>query len=632
MLRILLLLFLSPILLLANEPEVKVTSTIKSATVFLSGAQVNRTAAANIPNGESLIRFIGLTPNMDTKSIQVKGEGNFTIIGVQHEANYEEKPDLGESVAALDAQIKMLQLQVEDEGILLQAIKEEEEFLKANRSIGGANSGITTNELKAGATYFGQRSLELKKEKLAINRRVAKLQEEQKALQGQRKNLTAEVGKYTVDILVKVNAKSAVKGDFKISYVVKNAGWFPNYDIRVKDVASNVSLDYRASVFQSTGEDWDKINLTLSTGNPFESGTKPKLEAWRLAFAQSFVRGSRGQTYGYAIDGVRAQGVNQVTGMVTDEYGEPLIGANIIVRGTSNGTMADVDGKYSLELPPNAKSIIVSYVGFESAEVPISGANMNVVLSEGAVLEEVVVTGMGGRLAGVRLRGKSKDKRQKKQKATASIPLETTKEAKATTVNFIIDIPYTINSTGKQTLVKIKAYELPASYEYFAIPKLDPDAFLTANVTGWEEYDFLSGEANLFFEGTYLGKSYLDVYAVEDTLALSLGRDRNIVIDRKRVKDFSKRQFIGTNKSESRAWEIDIRNKKKQSIHLIVEDQFPISTNEKIEVKQGKYAGATLDDKTGILTWELDIQSNTNKKLEFDYEVKYPKKERLVLE
>ena len=109
-------------------------------------------------------------------------------------------------------------------------------------------------------------------------------------------------------------------------------------------------------------------------------------------------------------------------------------------------------------------------------------------------------------------------------------------------------------------------------------------------------------------------------------------RDKNIIIERNRVKDFSKRQFIGANKSESRAWDIEIRNKKKEPIHLIIEDQFPISTNEKIEVKQGKYVGATLEEKTGILTWELDIPNNTNKKLEFDYVVKYPKKERLILE
>lgn len=639
----LLFLCLIPSIIFATIPDLPINSKIESATVFLSGAQVNRTAVVSLPSGESLIRIVGLTPNLDAKSIQVKGEGDFTILSVQHEANFEEKPNLGEDVSLLVEKIETMKNAIEDEEIILQALMSEEQFLNANNKIGGTQSGIPIDQLKAGANYIGQRMLQIKREHLKTRRKIGELKKELQVLNKERGLLTKSLGKYTMEILVKCNALQTTSGTFKFSYVVKSAGWFPNYDIRVKDVASDVNLDYRASVFQSSGEDWEKIKLTLSTGNPFESGVRPTLNPWKLAFYNRYsggvsVIGNRNNAANYYIDGNRVTGVGgitQISGTVTDEYGEPLIGANVLIRGTTNGTTTDIHGNYTLALTPKASSVIVSYIGFDSAELPVNAGKMDVVLSEVMLLDEVVVSGFGSNrptTASERVYQRHSKKKEKKKKATPSIPVKTSTVKKSTTVNFVIELPYSIPTSGKQTLVQIKDYDLPAEYEYFAIPKIDPNAFLTANVIGWEKYDLLSGEANLFFEGTFLGKSYLDVDAVEDTLALSLGRDKSIVIERNQKDEFSKKQFIGANKIERRAWDIEIRNKKNQAIHLVLEDQFPISTNDKIEVKKGNYDEAILEEKTGKLTWELDILENTKKQVVFDYEVKFPKKEHVVLE
>lgn len=85
-----------------------------------------------------------------------------------------------------------------------------------------------------------------------------------------------------------------------------------------------------------------------------------------------------------------------ITGTVTDQAGEPLIGATIQVKGTSAGTVTDFDGKYSLTVPDDATTLVVSYTGYESQEIQINGRSViDIKLSEGVSLEEVVVTGYG---------------------------------------------------------------------------------------------------------------------------------------------------------------------------------------------------------------------------------------------
>lgn len=86
-----------------------------------------------------------------------------------------------------------------------------------------------------------------------------------------------------------------------------------------------------------------------------------------------------------------------ITGTVTDEAtGEPLIGANILVIGTSTGTVTDLDGTYSLQVPEGATQIEFSYTGYASQRVTIGASNViDVALNAGEVLEEVVVVGYG---------------------------------------------------------------------------------------------------------------------------------------------------------------------------------------------------------------------------------------------
>ncbi|MBK6545467.1 MAG: DUF4139 domain-containing protein [Saprospiraceae bacterium] len=214
----------------------------------------------------------------------------------------------------------------------------------------------------------------------------------------------------------------------------------------------------------------------------------------------------------------------------------------------------------------------------------------------------------------------------------ASVMDVITESEQITSRVYSIDLPYTVLSNNKPFLVEIKKASVPAKYTYFAVPKLDRDAFLTAEVQDWEDLNLMDGEANLFFEGNYQGKSYINTQSINDFLRLSLGRDKNITIERNKIKDFSKNKFLSDKKIVSKAWEIVVKNKKNSPIDLIVEDQLPISTQKEILVEKEDISGAEYNEETGKLRWVLKVAAGEQKKLKIKYNVESPKDYILNLE
>ena len=190
---------------------------------------------------------------------------------------------------------------------------------------------------------------------------------------------------------------------------------------------------------------------------------------------------------------------------------------------------------------------------------------------------------------------------------------------------FDIDLPYSIPSDGKQHLVAIKRYEMPATYRYYAVPKIDKDAFLQAQITNWEDLNLLPGQTNIFYEGSYVGQGYIDMRNVKDTMTISLGRDKKVVIKRERDKKLRSVKTIGSNIRETFAYNITIRNTRKEIINLVVQDQMPVSNDKDIVLEDMDKGNSEYDETTGMMKWTLSITPNETKKVNFGYTVKYPK-------
>jgi uncharacterized protein (TIGR02231 family) len=199
-------------------------------------------------------------------------------------------------------------------------------------------------------------------------------------------------------------------------------------------------------------------------------------------------------------------------------------------------------------------------------------------------------------------------------------------EAAETDVNieFNVTSAYTIPSDKNPHQVDLTISNLDASYGYTAVPKLDKDAFVTAKVSGNDLVNQVSGEANIYFDGTFVGKTHING-TTSDSIMISLGRDKRIQIQRVKLKDFSSKTMSGSSRKELNTYEISMRNTRKEAITLVVEDQVPVSNDKDIEVKVSNTGGAVLEEATGKLVWTIRLEPEQSHSIRFSFEVKYPK-------
>lgn len=195
---------------------------------------------------------------------------------------------------------------------------------------------------------------------------------------------------------------------------------------------------------------------------------------------------------------------------------------------------------------------------------------------------------------------------------------------------FSIRERYTIPSNNTAQKIDIQQFTLPAKYEYQAVPKKSTDGFITTEIQDWTTKNLLSGPVSLFWSGTYLGESVLDVSDVAKPLTLSLGRDKSIVCQYEPIREWkTKKSFVGGEIKETFEFKTTVYNTKKTSIDIKLEDQIPVSRDARIEVSGDFSGNATLDKETGIVTWQVQLEPNEKRVFTTKYTVKYPKEIRL---
>jgi uncharacterized protein (TIGR02231 family) len=218
------------------------------------------------------------------------------------------------------------------------------------------------------------------------------------------------------------------------------------------------------------------------------------------------------------------------------------------------------------------------------------------------------------------------------EKTMESVPVMTEKQVGETTITFDIAVPYTIQSDGKVQTVEIQRITAPADYKYVTLPKLTQLAYLTANISDWAKLSLQSGDATLYFENSFVGKSMLNVNQLKDTLTISLGTDNSILVKREKRKDFTSRKILGSNRTDTYSFLITVRNNKSNPVNITVNDQIPVSSNSSINVDAIELSGGKLNQQTGEIKWDIEIKQQETRQIVLTYSVKYPKDKTLILE
>jgi TonB-dependent SusC/RagA subfamily outer membrane receptor len=590
---------------LATNGPLVVPSSLRTVTVYRSGAELIHNTSVQLSQGNEELVIEGISNNIDVNSVQINCPSAVTIMGVEFSNNFLLKPEVTIRIKFLQDSAETVQKEVDRVNVQIQTINDLLEVLRANRDIKGQQTGLSVAELMKLMDYYRNKSAELQNELAQQKARQKKLNDLLLKLKIQINEEESKNTKTAGQLKLQLSVATAGQYDFVVSYVTPNAWWTPYYDIRVDDIKSPLKVVYKAKVTQTTGIDWKKVKLSLSTSVPNQWGNAPVLRSWFLSY------------------------INPI---------------NVMERRLSNTPMANLQGK-------------------------VAGVNMQNETSEN------VITGYGA----VKVRGTNKfDKESTPLYVVNGVPMsadnfskldpnsiktiQTLQDAQATSiygsraingavivtlkdglddyvsvtdnelnVTFDIDLPYDVPTNGKEQTATLKEYSINALYKYYAVPKLDKDAYLLAEVPEWEKLNLLPGDANIIFEGTYVGKSFIDPASTLDTLNLTLGRDKRVVIKKEKLMDYSSTKFLGSNKLQKFTYELTVKNNKKDTVRMMLKDQYPLTTNKEIEVELLDDGGASVNSEIGVLTWKLQLAPGEVKKLRFSYHVKYPKDKVLNL-
>ncbi|MDQ7917044.1 DUF4139 domain-containing protein [Mesonia sp. MT50] len=527
--RFLILFLASSTFMFAQDLEPKLTT--QKATVYLEKAQLEGSSRFNLTQGRSKVVFKNLSSMVDVNSIQVKGLEGITMHGISFRQNYLENKTASVEVKNLETSLADLQrnkasLEYEAEGF-----KNALNLLLVNQKVNNEKQNLNVAQLDAYAKYYKTQTKSLKTQQYDLGVEIEELRQKINQLHQSLAQYKADLRKPTGELVLDLETGSTQTANLTITYVVNNAGWYPGYEIRAQSTGADLHVAYKAFVYQSSGQDWENVELSLSTGDPSVSGTKPTVNSLYL----NFIQNNRGY------DAVK----NRVASQALEE-------------------------------------------------VAMAPAN-------DAMLEE-----------------KSQEPLMVKQEAL-------------TQVLFHLAKPYSIKSSQEAQTVLIDKFNIPATYEHFTAPLIQEKVYLTALVKDWEQYDMLPGEASVYFAGSYAGKILLDPRVTEEKLAISLGVDPAVQIERKQINSKKDKSFFGNTIKVNKSYAINLRNQKKTAIQLKLVDRIPISQNAEIKVEDVNQSAKEYNKQTGLLTWEFNLKANTNVTKEFSYTIKYPKGKQINL-
>jgi len=575
----------------AAEEKNIVPSKLKSATIYRSGAELIHTATAVIGQGSSELVIGEISSSIDAASLRVSCTGNITIMSVAFSTEYLKPETVSSFVRRLQDSVETVKKELARLDVLIRSDQKLLEVLDANKAIAGT-TGLTVAELSKMVDYYKQKTIELNSEINGYREKSDKWKQLVEKLESQVKEEEKKNGKTGGRLTLQLQSPMSGTAEFTVSYLTTAAAWTPFYDLKVDGVNDPLRILYKARIMQTTGLDWKKVKLTLSTSQPGQGGNAPVLKTWFLQFVDPVVR---------------LRGVNSLTGSVASFDAKSNALSEVVVTGYASG------GR-EMEKEVNTEPLYI--VNGNPVDKDVYKKIDPRAIKKIDVLKNAEATALYG------------------SRAAAGAVVITLKEElgdyvsvndNEMDVTFDIDLPYDVPASGKEQGVVLKEYKVPCFYQYYSAPRLDKEAYLLGGIAGWEKLNLLPGEANIIVEGANIGKSYIDPASTQDTLNLTLGRDKRVVVKKEKLVNYSSVKFLGSNKKQVFTYELTVRNNKKEKVQMLLKDQYPISSSKDIEEELIESSGAAVNTETGVLTWQMDLAPGETKKYRVSYSIKYPK-------
>ena len=599
-----------------------INEKINEVVVYNGYALIKKEAKIKLSKGEQKVLITNLPVSLIEESCQINlNSKGSKILDVTFEDKVitESENDL---IKLYEKKIDSLYIEIKKIGAYKSVIEKKENFLKSVNLSSDENiqSGLLSNKnvhknLENIMNFLGKNHNELSLEKLELNINKEKYTGQINDLNNKINKIRSKPVKKYKELSILVSSKSNDKINIDLSYLIRGAFWEPSYDIYLSEDNNNVSFDFFAKVQQSSGENWNNVNLKLSNLDPLKSNQNDNLSRWNIGF-QNYLRPMLKQkisrkTVQHKISYFSAyhfkSGTGGIEGFVLDEStGEPLIGANVMLA-ENIGAATDVDGKFVIKnIPAGNYKLRASYIGYRMSSTYISikdrkMASCIIPIEEDVFKSEEIVISA------------KPDARPKKQKLNSEVVTE-----------YISPNKISINSDSKFHKTLIQSFNLSSKTSYKTVPKINQKAYVNAKVFNGKDTIIKGGEAKLFIGNNFIKRTNISDVLMKDTLIVNFGESKEIKINRKLVdKKKSTSGLFSKSTKIVYKYLITIENLGSIKKTLNVIDQIPYSDNEEIKIEL-LTKDLPLNKLNNKIDWNITLDQKEKKELKIEFSVEYP--------
>ncbi len=269
--------------------EVRAQTEISAVTVYLDRAQVTRKMTQHFLPGKYTVLFDNLPNSINQNSVQVDGTGAVILNDVKYKTEYYSVvPD--ERIRKHKAELQTLLDVKTDINDKISNAKSEKNFVtNISKKLTTASQKSThspqldPNKWIRMVDFYRQRFAALDKELRLEQRKLRELQKKIDKLTRELVAMGGQRNKSRKQVKAVIIVKRPGPIELKLSYIVMGPAWYPVYDLRVLSNSKEMELTYNAVIRQNTGEDWNDIQVQLSTARPNVGGQPPKMNPWRIS-------------------------------------------------------------------------------------------------------------------------------------------------------------------------------------------------------------------------------------------------------------------------------------------------------------------------------------------------------------
>lgn len=271
-----------------NSQSQTLDSKVVSAIVYNSGAQVTSEKKVNLNEGTHTLVFKNLSPNIDESSIILNGLEHISLNSISFETDFLNEMASSDVLNDLKSKLKTLERDKVYTQNKMTSLEKSIILLEKNQEIQGKESELNVEKIKAYKNYFADQIETLSNSIYDLSITVQEFNKDIQKLQNEIQKIESDNRVNRGKITVELDVEKAVSPTLSLNYFIYDAGWYASYDLKSMGIDEDIQLIYKAKVYQSSGQDWDDIDLKLSTANPTSDKTKPEIEPYYLDFNRRF--------------------------------------------------------------------------------------------------------------------------------------------------------------------------------------------------------------------------------------------------------------------------------------------------------------------------------------------------------